>query len=204
MVWLRPRLATARCATPASRSTTTAPARSCRRPWRKFLAAGPPPVVVTFGTGMVQGERYFAAAADALRLSRRRGLLLTPCREQVPADLPPGVLHVDYLPFSQILPHALRSSTTAASGRVQGLAAGVPQVVMLLAHDQPDNIDRLTRLGVARSLWPKRFTGPNLAQVFSELLADPRTAPACADAAAKLRGVDALGAACRFIEELRP
>ncbi|MFO0808108.1 MAG: glycosyltransferase [Gemmataceae bacterium] len=173
-------------------------------PVQKFLEAGSPPVVVTFGTGMIQGERYFTAAVDALRLSGRRGLLLTPCREQIPANLPPSVLHVDYLPFSQILPHALALVHHGGVGTcAQGLAAGVPQVVMPLAHDQPDNIDRLARLGVARDLWPKRFTGANLARVLDELLANPQTAPACAEIAAKLRDVDSLTTACLAIEELQ-
>lgn len=168
---------------------------------RDFLAAGSPPVVVTFGTGMVQGERHFAAAAKALRLTGRRGLLLTPCREQVPATLPPGVMHVDYLPFSLILPHALALVHHGGVGTCsQGLAAGIPQVVMPLSHDQPDNADRLTRFGVARTLMPLAFTGPNLAKTLEELLADPRTAPACAEAAAKLRGVDALADTCDAIE----
>ena len=71
---------------------------------RRFLDAGAPPVVVTFGSGMRQGAAWFAAAADALGRLGRRGLLLTPFREQVPGRLPPGVAHFDYVPFSEVFP----------------------------------------------------------------------------------------------------
>jgi rhamnosyltransferase subunit B len=62
---------------------------------RRCLDAGGPPVAVTFGSGMRQGAAWFAAAANALGRLGRRGLLLTPFREQVPGRLPPGVTHFD-------------------------------------------------------------------------------------------------------------
>jgi UDP:flavonoid glycosyltransferase YjiC (YdhE family) len=170
---------------------------------QRFLDAGEPPVVVTFGSGMRQGSAYFAAAADALGRLSRRGLLLTPFGEQVPATLPPGVAHFAYVPFSQVLPHAAALVHHGGIGTcAQGLAAGVPQVVMPLAHDQPDNAHRLRRLGVSRTLVPKRFRGPTLAAVLDELLRCERTAKACRDVADRFRGTDPVGETCRLIEEL--
>ncbi len=170
---------------------------------RRFLDAGEPPVVATFGSGMRQGAAYFAAAADALGRLGRRGILLTPFREQVPAELPPGVVHFDYVPFSQLLPHAAALVHHGGIGTcAQGLAAGVPQVVMPLSHDQPDNANRLRRLGVGRALPPRRFRGPELAAVLDELLRSEPTAKACRAVADRFRGTDPLGDTCRLIEEL--
>jgi UDP:flavonoid glycosyltransferase YjiC (YdhE family) len=152
---------------------------------------------------MRQGSAYFAAVAAALARLGRRGLLLTPFREQLPATLPPGVAHFDYVPFSQVLPRAAAFVHHGGIGScAQGLAAGVPQVVMPMAHDQPDNADRLRRLGVSRTLPPKHFRGPELAAVLDELGRDERTAKACREVAERFRGADALGETCRLIEEL--
>jgi UDP:flavonoid glycosyltransferase YjiC (YdhE family) len=116
--------------------------------------------------------------------------------------LPPGVAHFDYVPFSQVLPRAAALVHHGGIGTcAQGLAAGVPQVVMPLAHDQPDNADRLRRLGVSRTLMPKRFGGPALAATLDELLRCERTAKACRDVAERFRGADPLGETCRLIEE---
>jgi len=170
---------------------------------QRFLDAGERPVVVTFGSGMRQGAAYFAAAAAALGRLGRRGLLLTPFREQVPAALPPGVEYVPYVPFSQLLPHAAALVHHGGIGTcAQGLAAGVPQVVMPLAHDQPDNAARLRRLGVSRTLPPKRFHGPALAGVLAELLACEATGKACRDVAQRFVGTDPVGETCRLIEDV--
>jgi UDP:flavonoid glycosyltransferase YjiC (YdhE family) len=170
---------------------------------RRFLDADEAPVVVTFGSGMRQGAAYFAAAADALGRLSRRGLLLTPFREQVPERLPAGVEHFAYVPFGLLLPHAAALVHHGGIGTcAQGLAAGVPQVVMPLAHDQPDNADRLALLGVSRTLPPKRFRGPELARVLTDLLACERTAKACRDVAGRFAGTDPVGDTCRLIEEV--
>jgi UDP:flavonoid glycosyltransferase YjiC (YdhE family) len=170
---------------------------------RRFLDAGERPVVVTFGSGMRQGSAYFAAAADALGRLGRRGLLLTPFREQVPERLPAGVEHFAYVPFGLLLPHAAALVHHGGIGTcAQGLAAGVPQVIMPLAHDQPDNADRLARLGVSRTLPPKRFRGPALAAMLTDLLSDEATAKACRDVAARFVGIDPVGETCGLIEEV--
>ena len=54
----------------------------------------------------------------------------------------------------------------------QALAAGMPQLVMPMAHDQPDNAARLKRLGCGRVLVPRRFTAVNLACELGHLLSD--------------------------------
>ena len=111
--------------------------------------------------------------------------------------------HFDYVPFSQVLPRAAALVHHGGIGTcAQGLAAGVPQMVMPLAHDQPDNADRLRRLGVSRTVMPKRFHGPALAATLDDLLRCERTAKACRDVAERFRGADPLGETCRLIEEV--
>lgn len=170
-------------------------------PVQAFLDAGPPPVVVTFGSAMKFAGPYFAAAAAALARSGRRGLFLTPHAEQVPVGLPPGVVRFDYVPLSQLL---MRSAALVHHGGIgtasQALAAGVPQLVVPFAHDQPDNAARLVRLGVGGELWPKRVTPGRMAETL-ELLAGAEVRRRCAEVAERFAGNDPLEETCDLIEE---
>jgi rhamnosyltransferase subunit B len=171
---------------------------------RDFLDAGPPPVVVTFGSAMRRGRPYFEAAVEACKRLGVRGLLLAKGGDQIPPALPPTVAHADYAPFSQVFPRAAAVVHHGGIGTTaQALTAGVPQLVMPLAFDQPDNARRLERLGVGRSLPPKHFTGPAAAAVLKELLTSPAVATACRAAAAKLSAADPLDEVCRLIEGLK-
>jgi UDP:flavonoid glycosyltransferase YjiC (YdhE family) len=169
----------------------------------EFLDAGEPPVVFTPGSAMRQGQAFFVAAVEACRLLGRRGLLLTRFPDQLPARLPEGVRHFSYVPFSRVLPRAAALVHHGGIGTTsQGLAAGVPQLVMPMAHDQPDNAARLQRLGVARALPPARFRAPAVAQALEGLLTSTDVAARCADYAGRIGASRPLDEAARLVEEL--
>jgi rhamnosyltransferase subunit B len=152
-----------------------------------FLDAGTPPIAFTPGSANIQGRPFFEAAVDACNRLGRRGLLLTRYPEQIPTDLPPGVLHVGFAPFGLLLPRVAALVHHGGVGTAaQGMAAGVPQLVMPLAHDQSDNAARLQRLGIGRTLVPKKFRGPKVAETLSTLLNRPEVAPRCRAVAARL------------------
>jgi UDP:flavonoid glycosyltransferase YjiC (YdhE family) len=169
----------------------------------RFLEAGEPPVVFTPGSAMAHGRDFFAAAVEGCRLLGRRGLLLTRFPEQVPADLPDGVRHFAYVPFSQVLPRAAALVHHGGIGTTaQALAAGVPHLVMPMAHDQPDNAARVCRLGVAMTLRRKDFRGPIVAQALEQLLGSKEVATNCRTIATRLKGSRAIEQTCGAIEEL--
>lgn len=160
-----------------------------------------PPVVFAPGSGNRQAARFFAAAADACHRLGRRGLLLTPYSEQLPSRLPGGVRHAPYAPFSAVLP---RSAALVHHGGIgtaaQALAAGTPQLVMPMAFDQPDNAIRLSRLGVARTLSPGRFSGPRVARRLEALLGSDAVARRAAHIARRFEGIDPIARTCDLIE----
>ena len=86
--------------------------------------------------------------------------------------------------------------------RTQSLAAGVPQVIMPMAHDQFDNAARIEHLGVGASIPRKRFTAGRAARVLGRLLASPDVAARCRACADRIRGTDALSRACDLAEQL--
>ena len=169
----------------------------------EFLAEGGRPIVFTPGSAMSQGEPFFQAAVEACEELGRRGILLTKYPGQLPQSLPGSVRYFDYLPFSLLLPRVAALVHHGGIGTcAQGLAAGVPQLLMPMAYDQPDNAARLERLGVARALSKRKFRGPNVAHVLGELVEDPEVQTNCRRLAGQCDGRVFLERACELLEQL--
>ena len=181
--WFAPdgaRLAVHACGCASSRCTTQAIPRRyrIRRPRSSMKAR--PPVVFTPGSAMRHASEFFAACVEACRIIGIRGVLISPFRDQLPRDLPPFIQVIDSIPFSRLFTRAAAIVHHGGIGTSsQALFAAVPQVIMPMAFDQHDNADRLERLGVARSISPRRFRGPALARVLGELLESPSVAASC-------------------------
>jgi rhamnosyltransferase subunit B len=167
----------------------------------EFLRAGSKPIVFTPGSAMVHGRDFFTAAVEACNQLNRRGLLLTRYAEQIPSNLPATVMHCTFAPFSEVLPHAAALVHHGGIGTMsQALAAGVPQAVMPMSHDQPDNACRALGLGVARVISPKKFDATTLAAALRDLLDSPAVAQRCTEAASRFRGADGIRDAADAIE----
>jgi rhamnosyltransferase subunit B len=125
-----------------------------------FLAAGPAPVVFTLGTGNQHARRFFEVALSAVNSLGLRAVFATRYpKECLPLELPEHVLAVEYAPFSKLLHHASALVSHGGVGTAsQAMAAGIPHLIMALAHDQPDNAERLRRLGIGRGMAPWAFT----------------------------------------------
>ena len=76
----------------------------------------------------------------------------------------------------------------------------MPQLVMPMTFDQPDNASRLERLGVAETVWPRRFTGPRVAAALDRLLSSESVAVRCAALALKGDAESAVARTCDVIE----
>ncbi|MGH1574917.1 glycosyltransferase [Methylobacterium sp. P31] len=168
-----------------------------------FLDAGEPPLVFTYGSGMRQGRAFFETAVSICRQLGRRGVFLAPQDEQVPADLPVVILHQPYAPFSALLPRSAALIHHGGVGTVaQGLAAGIPQLVVPVAFDHFDEGQRLQRLGVGAMLSRRRFSARRAAAELRRLLLDPKVAHACAAAKARVASEHGLQAAGDAVERL--
>ena len=99
--------------------------------------------------------------------------------------MPAGIRHFNSLPFSRVF---ARCAAVVHHGGVgtaaQGLAAGVPQLIMPMAHDQPDQAQRLKRLGVGDYLVPRKFVAGAVAAKLDVLLTSDGVAASCAQAKA--------------------
>jgi rhamnosyltransferase subunit B len=149
-----------------------------------FLANGERPVIFTPGSANVQASRFFAVAAEAVKRIGCRAVFVTREPKQVPPNLPASILTVEYAPFSTLLKHAAVFVHHGGIGTLsQGFAAGVPQLIMAMAHDQPDNADRLERLGAGIGLSVRQFTPERVVGCLKRLRGDVafrQTSLACA------------------------
>ena len=166
-----------------------------------FLAAGEKPIVFTPGTGHRQVRKFFEEALDAVRRLGRRAIFATRQVHDLP-PLPPSVNAVEYVPFSLLLPHCAALVYHGGIGTCsQALAAGIPHLVMAMAHDQPDNANRLQRLGVGMGITPRQFKGPRVAECLRQLLESDEVARQCADCARRMQDDPRLETMIDWIEK---
>lgn len=142
----------------------------------RFLSAGKPPLVFTIGSALVhEPRRFFETAAEATTTLGDRAILLAGSYARQARHLASRDILVtgDYVPHAQIF---RRAATVVHHGGIgttaQALRAGRPQLVVPYSADQPDNADRLERMGVARSIPIGQFN-PRRATFELDRLATP-------------------------------
>jgi UDP:flavonoid glycosyltransferase YjiC (YdhE family) len=168
-----------------------------------FLDAGEPPVVFTLGTSavMTAGRFYHESAEAARRLGRRAVLLAGAFPENQPEDLPEGVAVFDYAPYSALFPRAAAIVHQGGVGTTgQAMRAGRPQVVVPFAHDQPDNADRMVRLGVGRTVRRDLYSADAIAGELRALLDTPSYAARADEVGRVVQAEDGIAAACDAVE----
>jgi UDP:flavonoid glycosyltransferase YjiC (YdhE family) len=175
----------------------------------RFLDAGPAPIVFTLGTSAVHapGTFYRDSARAAERLGARAVLLVGDDVSAVGRErLPAGVAAFDYAPFSKLFPRCAAIVHHGGIGTTgQALRSGRPMLVMPFAHDQPDNAHRVTKLGVARTLYLARSSPDRLAREIRPLVEDSRYADRAREIGAIVGSEEGVGAACDAVEAvLRP
>jgi UDP:flavonoid glycosyltransferase YjiC (YdhE family) len=170
----------------------------------RFLENGPPPVLFTLGSSAVMnpGSFYQESLAAAQRLGIRAILLTGNLdRSEFPAVSPESIYFADYVPYSEVMP---RSAAIVHQGGIgttaQALRAGRPTVVVPWAHDQPDNAERLRKLGVSRTIPRSGYTAQKAARELEQLLSNDRYEERAAGLAAKLATDDGLGRAADAVE----
>jgi UDP:flavonoid glycosyltransferase YjiC (YdhE family) len=153
---------------------------------RRFLDAGPPPLVFTLGSlAVLAPGNFYSESLEAARMLGRRAVLLTGLERNDPAADETAFV-CRYAPHAAVFPKAVAVVHHGGVGTMgQALRAGVPQLVVPHLGDQWDNAARAERLGVSRTLDSRRYTAKRAAPLLAALL----SGPSIADRAARLRRV---------------
>lgn len=165
-----------------------------------FLNSGPPPIVFTLGTTAVwmPGNFYAEGALAAQKLGCRAVLLMGEAIRHIPPGaLPDTVAAFQYAPHSLLFP---RASAIVHHGGVgttgQAMRSGRPALVVPYNYDQPDNAERIVRLGAGRSLTRDRCTAATLTAELQQLLFDPSYAARAAQLSQIVSSENGAATAC--------
>jgi UDP:flavonoid glycosyltransferase YjiC (YdhE family) len=171
-----------------------------------FLNSGPPPVLFTLGSSAVmQAGRFFSESMAAAQQLNLRAIMLVGNfdPEQWPSSIPSSIFITNYLPYSEIMPKAAAIVHQGGIGTTaQGLRAGRPTLVVPWAHDQPDNAERLRKLGVSRTIPRQRYRAKRVAKELSYLLNNKGYAQRAQQIGAQTASEDGLSCACDAIEAM--
>jgi rhamnosyltransferase subunit B len=178
----------------------------------RFLADGPAPLVFTHGTANAQAAGFFRharVAVGGLGADGKpvRAVFLSAHREQIGPDLPASILWQEYVPLRRLLPRAALLVHHGGIGTTaEALQAGVPQLVVPLAHDQFDNGARVAALGVGASLAAAKLGDPvraaKLTRALGGLLGDPQVAARCAALRRRVASSPGMDTLCARLEGL--
>ena len=170
---------------------------------QQFLDAGTSPIVFTPGSEMRHGKDFFQVAVNATEQLGQRAILLSRYETHIPTELPAGIMHFPYVPFSQLLPQAAALVHHGGIGSTaQALAAGIPQLIMAMAFDQPDNANRVHRLGVGEGLFRHEFQVTKVKSLLEQLLGCEEMSVRCNQVAARFEAGRPREEAADRIEQL--
>ncbi|MFV1948317.1 MAG: glycosyltransferase [Anaerolineales bacterium] len=168
-----------------------------------FLGEGDLPIIVAFGSSSsLDMDRLYQKIIKALNLSNQRGILVG-----ANPDLPgisPTVFRVNNVPYQWLFKRCAAVIHHGGAGTTgQGLAAGVPNIVLPFTSDQPFWARRVFKLGAGpKPLSPRRFTSQQLAQEIETAINDPHLKKTVQKIGAAIRKEDGAAQAVNLIQGL--
>jgi UDP:flavonoid glycosyltransferase YjiC (YdhE family) len=113
------------------------------------------------------------------------------------------VLFASYAPYGLIFPGAAAIVHSGGIGTTaQALKAGKPQIIMPFSHDQPDNGDRVRRLGVGNTITRKRYIPDRVAAQLCGLLSNAAVAVRAAEIGSQIASEDGSSTAAGVLERI--
>ena len=167
----------------------------------EFLKPGKKPIVVMAGSAGPESPQFYDSWIQAAKRLDCQLTLLEKNPDKVPTPLPDHVFHARYFPIDQVLN---RSALVAHGGGVgatlRSPQSGVPQILIPKVNDQPDNTNRVQKLGVGKVIRQKNPTVDQLASMVTEVLDDPVILANCQKLQAAFPQTDPVSLACDLIE----
>ncbi|MCR0981977.1 glycosyltransferase [Roseomonas populi] len=168
---------------------------------RRFLAAGPPPVYIGFGSMVWRSRANARLVLEALRRFEGR-VVLGPAIARTDEELPPNVLRLGFHDHAPLFPHMGAVIHHGGAGTTaEGLRHGLPTAVFPVIGDQTFWGTQVARLGAGPSPVLLRSVTPStLADTLRQITGTPAYARAAAGLAAGLAAEPGLDVAVQLIE----
>lgn len=156
---------------------------------KEFMGGASKAVAITAGSANLFGKEVFKCASEACARLGYRPLYLSASADQLPNPLPQDALVCPFVALSKLLPLCAAMINHGGVGTVsQAIAAGIPQLVVPIAHDQFDNAERVIRLGIGGQLPAKKLSTKRLTEELAKLLNSNSITENCKKFAAELDG----------------
>ncbi len=170
-----------------------------------FLAAGPPPVYIGFGSMAGRNpERLANIVIKAIIKAKVRGIIATGWGGLKATDLPETIHQIEQAPHDWLFPrmvaivHHGGAGTTAAV-----LRAGKPSVIVPFFGDQPFWGQRVYSLGLSSKPIPqKKLSADNLAIAIKGAISNPDAQRKAEEISVRIYHENGIGSAVAVIEEV--
>jgi sterol 3beta-glucosyltransferase len=168
-----------------------------------FLAAGPPPIYLGFGSMMTQDKtRITRIVSETITRTNQRAVVTLGWNNLTPADSSGRIHLLEQAPHDWLFPrmaaiiHHGGGGTTAAA-----LRSGVPSMAVPYAADQPFWGRRLHELGVGPApITYKALTAEKLAAAIKEITTNPVMRETAGIIGVKVRAEDGVGRALDLLQ----
>ncbi|WP_413787712.1 glycosyltransferase [Streptomyces platensis] len=174
-------------------------------PWRR-LDPGRARVLVSLGTlNRAAGARFYPAVLRAADALAGRAQLILAAPGDLAGDIPPHMLHQEYVPQLQLLPHLDAVLCHGGHNTVcEALAYGLPLVVAPVRDDQPIVARQVAEAGAGVRVRFGRARADELHQALSAVLDDPAHRRAARRIQASFAAAGGAATAADRLEKLRP
>jgi UDP:flavonoid glycosyltransferase YjiC (YdhE family) len=168
-----------------------------------FLEAGEPPVAVGFSSQVSnEARRISAAMVEALRLSGRRGILISGFGGLRGIELPDTIFRIDSVPYDWLLPRVAAMVHQGGAGSTGAvLRAGVPSFAVPFGYEQALWGRRIAELGAGPPpLQPAALSAATLAAAIERVAGTARFRSGAAEVAAAIGAEKGVATAVDLIE----
>ena len=160
------------------------------------------PIIFTSGTGVKDVAEIFREGRKICELLQIPGLFVGGDIGKEILDGSDLCAHMSYIDFEYALPKARAIIHHGGVGTTaQAIKAGIPQLIRPIKYDQPDNANRIAKLGLGAYVLPKFFTAETVVPILSSLLAQAPDNEALKKYSADVKRGNAIADACTLIEQ---
>jgi rhamnosyltransferase subunit B len=170
----------------------------------KFIEKNNNPILFTLGTTAVMNPgKLFDIFFDAQKKTGIPSIVLTGREnfDKYKSFKSNSLLIVDYLPYSEIMPHCgLIIHQGGVGTTAQTMRSGIPSIILPNCNDQFDNANRVERLGISKTIPYKKLTASKLADLIIEVYNSSEYKAQASKYGNIILNENATELACNFIE----
>ena len=168
-----------------------------------FIQQQGAPLIFTSGTGVKNVAQLFSEGRKICEQLQVPGVFVG---GNSGAELLQGSAlcrHMAYIDFAYALPKALAIIHHGGMGTcAQAIKAGIPQLIRPLKYDQPDNAERIYKLGLGSYVMPEKFKAEQVAPMLGAMLQKAKSSKALRHYSMDVGSSSAIVDACGLIERV--